>query len=76
MAPKPAEKKGGLGFFGRKKPAHDLRKEPFEATRQQPVENAQSPTQEPAPPSSEDLFPEHNQDEQFEIPAFLRRQSN
>ena len=26
--------------------------------------------------SGEDLFPEHSRDEQFEIPAFLRRQSN
>jgi hypothetical protein len=26
--------------------------------------------------SGEDLFPEHSHDEQFEIPAFLRRQSN
>jgi hypothetical protein len=24
---------------------------------------------------SDDLFPEHGSDEQFEIPAFLRRQS-
>ena len=25
---------------------------------------------------AEDLFPEHKKDDQFEIPAFLRRQSN
>ena len=25
---------------------------------------------------SEDLFPDHARDEQFEIPAFLRRQAN
>jgi hypothetical protein len=26
--------------------------------------------------SADDLFPDHKRDEQFEIPAFLRRQSN
>jgi len=25
---------------------------------------------------ADDLFPEHKKDEQFEIPAFLRRQTN
>jgi cell division protein FtsZ len=25
---------------------------------------------------AEDLFPDHKKDDQFEIPAFLRRQSN
>jgi cell division protein FtsZ len=72
------EKKSGWGFFGRKKAVtHDLRQEPrpvAQATRApapRPVMEEQ-----PAPPSGEDLFPEHNRDEQFEIPAFLRRQSN
>jgi hypothetical protein len=27
-------------------------------------------------PGGEDLFPDHGTEEQFEIPAFLRRQSN
>ncbi len=31
---------------------------------------------EPLPPTGDDLFPDHKRDEQFEIPAFLRRQSN
>jgi hypothetical protein len=34
---------------------------------------------EPARPATvpaDDLFPEHKKDEQFEIPAFLRRQTN
>jgi cell division protein FtsZ len=75
LAPKHEEKRSGWGFFGRKKPAHDLRKEPFEAPHPQPAGSV-PPAAEPAPPSSEDLFSEHNQDEQFEIPAFLRRQSN
>jgi hypothetical protein len=29
-----------------------------------------------AGPKTDDLFPEHKRDEQFEIPAFLRRQQN
>jgi len=69
------EKKTGWGFFGRKKTAHDLRQEPGPV-----VQPARAPApqleEQPAPPSGEDLFPEHNRDEQFEIPAFLRRQSN
>ena len=74
LAPKPEGEKKSWGFFGRKKPAHDLRKEPFEAPRPQPAASAPGP--QPTPPAGEDLFPEHGQDEQFEIPAFLRRQSN
>ncbi|HWC62676.1 MAG TPA: hypothetical protein VG501_03575, partial [Rhizomicrobium sp.] len=75
-APEP-EKKSSWGFFGRKKMPHDLRKEPYQPPRPQPV--SQQPAQPAAqanPASGEDLFPEHQQDEQFEIPAFLRRQSN
>src|SRR5471032_1442739 len=53
-----AEKKG-WGFFGRKKaPAPDLRTEPAmprPAPRQAPVQTQE----QPAPPSGEDLFPEH-----------------
>jgi len=43
-------------------------------TRPAPVEPAQvqSGAQQPA----DDLFPDHKRDEQFEIPAFLRRQAN
>jgi cell division protein FtsZ len=66
-----AEKKAGWGFFGRKKVAADLRQEP------RPAPRVQAPAQsDSAAPSGEDLFPEHSRDEQFEIPAFLRRQSN
>jgi cell division protein FtsZ len=76
-----AEKKSGWGFFGRKKPPHDLRKEPYQMPRvQQAAPVAPQPMASANPhaaqPSGEDLFPEHHQDEQFEIPAFLRRQSN
>jgi cell division protein FtsZ len=74
---KETEKKGGWGFFGRKKVAHDLREEPRPAAQpaRAPAPRA-APEEQPAPPSGEDLFPEHSRDEQFEIPAFLRRQSN
>jgi cell division protein FtsZ len=74
------EKKAGWSLFGRKKSAiPDMRAEPLAAERprataatmQRPV--AQEPV---APPPGEDLFPDHGIDEQFEIPAFLRRQSN
>jgi cell division protein FtsZ len=76
LAPKSeAEKKSGWGFFGRKKAVHDLRKEPYQAARPQPAQ-PQAVAPQANPPSGEDLFPEHQQDEQFEIPAFLRRQSN
>ncbi len=82
LAPKAEpEKKSGWGFFGRKKAAHDLRQEPRPEVRQEarPAPRQEQPVAaapEQAPPAGEDLFPEHNRDEQFEIPAFLRRQSN
>ncbi|HET7086537.1 MAG TPA: cell division protein FtsZ [Rhizomicrobium sp.] len=83
-----AEKKSsGWGFFGRKKPAPDLRAEPRPEPRpampERPRATAQV-MQNPAPQpqgeaprnNADDLFPDHKRDEQFEIPAFLRRQSN
>jgi len=72
-----AGKKSGWGFFGRKKTAHDLREEPRAAAQPTRAQTPRPmPEEQPAPPSSEDLFPEQSRDEQFEIPAFLRRQSN
>jgi cell division protein FtsZ len=72
------EKKSGWGLFGRKRvAAPDLRSEPkAERPRAmaQPMQRPAAP--EPLPPQGEDLFPDHGHDEQFEIPAFLRRQSN
>jgi len=79
LAKAPEPKKSGWGLFGRKKaaPAMDMRQEPAPAPRApQPRANVQpmERTAQAAAPS-DDLFPEHGTDEQFEIPAFLRRQS-
>jgi cell division protein FtsZ len=79
LAPRPVEqKKGGWGLFGRRKaaPAPDMRAEPAPTYPKPQARsgNVQSiPAEKPAAPS-DDLFPEHGSDEQFEIPAFLRRQ--
>jgi len=82
----PEKKSGGWGFFGRKKAAPDLRMEP--APEPRPAERAvPRASAQPLPPmpqaqgeaprnNADDLFPDHKRDEQFEIPAFLRRQSN
>ena len=79
---KPVEaKKGGWVLFGRKKaPAPDMRAEPapqaYPKPQPQRAQNVQAlPAEKPAGAPSDDLFPEHGSDEQFEIPAFLRRQS-
>ncbi|HVP83960.1 MAG TPA: cell division protein FtsZ [Rhizomicrobium sp.] len=73
------------GLFGRQKKP-DMRHEPAPTPVAQPRATSQvitriqpEPAQRPAPVQSapaDDLFPEHNKDEQFEIPAFLRRQTN
>ncbi len=74
------EKKSGWSLFGRKKASvPDMRAEPaLERPRAsaQPMQRPAAPAAEPAPSPSEDLFPDHGHDDQFEIPAFLRRQSN
>jgi len=86
-ASRPAEKKsGGWGFFGRKKGAPDLRAEPLAEPRASAMDRpAPRATAQPLPQApqgeaprnhADDLFPDHKRDEQFEIPAFLRRQSN
>jgi cell division protein FtsZ len=71
-------KKGGWSLFGRRKAAvPDMRAEPKVEPRRataQPMQRAAAP--DPLPPAGEDLFPDHGSDDQFEIPAFLRRQSN
>ena len=75
------EKKSGWSIFGRKKTAADLRSEPAPEPRAAaPRATAQPmppmPQPEPQRNNADDLFPDHKRDEQFEIPAFLRRQSN
>ncbi len=73
------EKKSGWSLFGRKKAAApDIRMEPKPAPRPPAAAapGSASPAEAPDAASGEDLFPEHSRDEQFEIPAFLRRQSN
>jgi hypothetical protein len=73
-------RKGVFGFLGRKeKKAEPVRMEP--ASRQAPqrataqVIARPSDAQRPAD-TAEDLFPDQKKDDQFEIPAFLRRQTN
>jgi cell division protein FtsZ len=86
LAPHPhSEKKAGWSIFGRKKATPDLRAEPQPEPRAAAAPRA---TAQPMPPmpqpqmqpeqrgNADDLFPDHKRDEQFEIPAFLRRQSN
>ncbi|MDB5740084.1 MAG: cell division protein FtsZ, partial [Alphaproteobacteria bacterium] len=80
LAQPAAEKKGSWGFFGRKKAPADIRAEPAPEPRATaPRATAQTMPQAPAEAprtNADDLFPDHKRDEQFEIPAFLRRQSN
>ena len=73
-----APKKASWGLFGRKKVASpDMRTEPSpQRVASQPRVNVQPLAPEkPASAPTDDLFPEHGSEEQFEIPAFLRRQS-
>jgi cell division protein FtsZ len=84
-APQPEPERRFLGLFGRKK-KDEPRMEPMQqrpaprATAQPLVRQpapAETPRQQPATQNgADDLFPDHKRDEQFEIPAFLRRQSN
>jgi len=71
------ERKAGWGFFGRKKSSpSDMRQEPRMPA---PPRSAQAPrpaSAEPPPAGDDLLIPDMGQDDQFEIPAFLRRQSN
>ncbi len=80
--PAPQRKSGFGGLFGRKKKP-EPRMEPASARGEQHGANAQvmgrGPVDEqPRQPASmaEDLFPDHKAEDQFEIPAFLRRQTN
>jgi len=81
LAARPSvEKKAGWSLFGRRKaPISDMRAEPLAVERPRatatPMQRPQA-AEPVTPPAGEDLFPDHGSDEQFEIPAFLRRQSN
>jgi cell division protein FtsZ len=86
QAPQP-EPTRRWGLFGAKKPKEESRLEPAALPIQRntvpPRANAQVMTRTSQPSEQQrqqtdanDLFPDHKRDEQFEIPAFLRRQSN
>jgi cell division protein FtsZ len=79
--------KKGWSIFGRKKTAGDVRAEPMPEALRAPAPRATAQVMPPQPApqlkpqdlprnNADDLFPDHKRDEQFEIPAFLRRQSN
>ncbi len=87
-APEPEERRL-FGFLGRRKAKEEVRIEPpqrslvspraaAQVVQRQPVEapRPQQQQQQQAAPQPDDLFPDHKRDEQFEIPAFLRRQTN
>jgi len=87
QAPEPSSRL--FGFLGRKK-KEEPRMEPAQMQRPQPQHaraNAQVIARQTATepvrqqpqqtqPQDDDLFPDHKRDDQFEIPAFLRRQTN
>jgi len=84
-APQPEPERRGWGLFGRKK--EEPRAEPVTQLQQrqvvqpraaaQPLARPQAEPQRTAPQNgAQDLFGDQKQDEQFEIPAFLRRQMN
>jgi cell division protein FtsZ len=81
-APKTEERRG-WSFLGRAKKKDEPRLEPVQQRTSprataQPIARPQAQaTDAPKPQTlADDLFPDHKRDEQFEIPAFLRRQSN
>ena len=80
-APEP-EKKKLFGLFGRKKDEPRLEPRTVPRATAQPIARPQPQAEAPRPQQpaaqnlADDLFPDQKRDEQFEIPAFLRRQSN
>jgi cell division protein FtsZ len=80
-APEPQEKRL-FGFLGRREKKPEPRMEPQSSTRQPQRATAQAMQRPPEAKrtqqqrEAEDLFPNHGKDDQFEIPAFLRRQTN
>ncbi len=90
-APEPEAKPRGWFGIGRRKAKVDepLRSEPVMSPRPAAPARAQAQVigrppeqQQPRTPAQQqqaapdDLFPDHNRDDQFEIPAFLRRQQS
>jgi cell division protein FtsZ len=82
-APEPEQPKRRFGLFGsRKDKTPEVRQEPSRGASAprattQVMGRGEQPRQQPAPQSNaDDLFPESRKDDQFEIPAFLRRQQN
>ncbi|HEY0281432.1 MAG TPA: cell division protein FtsZ [Rhizomicrobium sp.] len=89
VRPAPEPERRGWGLFGRnRKPKEEPRLEPVarpaaSAPRatSQVMSRAAAPAEQlravqPPGPKPDDLFPEQKRDEQFDIPAFLRRQQN
>jgi cell division protein FtsZ len=80
----PGEDRKFFGLFGRRKkdePRLDATTRPPATPRPAAQAMARPPVEAPRPQqtpqnSADDLFPDHKRDEQFEIPAFLRRQTN
>ncbi|HTQ14350.1 MAG TPA: cell division protein FtsZ [Rhizomicrobium sp.] len=77
VAAAPEQPRRRFGLFGprREAKAEPARLEPV-SQRQAPAATARAAAQPQRPSVEADLFPEHKKDDQFEIPAFLRRQSN
>ena len=87
MRPAPEPERRGW-FLGRKKHKEEPRMEPAAPRPVAQVQRATSQVMTRIPAQAEqtrapaaqakpdDLFPDHKRDEQFEIPAFLRRQTN
>ena len=81
MVPPPERHSWGGLFGGRKKP-NEVRQAPAPMQRPatprqpQPARPQAQAEQMRLAPQTEDLFPDHSHDDKFEIPAFLRRQTN
>ncbi len=79
------ERKSGWGLFRSKKVKEEARVEPAPRLQQPAAPRPPAPRataqaeparpQQPLVPPGDDLFPDHKRDD-FEIPAFLRRQTN
>jgi hypothetical protein len=81
-AVEPEQPKRRFGLFGaRKEKAPDVRQEPQRAASTpratvQVMGRNEQPRPQTTQSNPDDLFPESKKEDQFEIPAFLRRQQN